>query len=97
LYGIIGSHVSLVDVGRLQVFGPPGVMLLTLPDEHGGRRVTLGYTWGLSPRLADVRIGAAAKNLTLFLNVTKVFLKSGSSNTRGFDTVGFSLAPRKKR
>ena len=22
-YGIIGSHISLVDVGRVQVFGPP--------------------------------------------------------------------------
>ena len=99
-YGIIGSHVSLVDVGRLQVFGPPGVMLLTVPDEEGGRRVTLGYTWGLSLRLADVRLGAPTKNLTLFLNVTKVFLASGGaggSGTKGFDIVGFSLAPRKKR
>ena len=99
-YGIIGSHVSLVDVGRLQVFGPPGVMLLTVPDETGGRRVTLGYTWGLSLRLADVRLGAPTKNMTLFLNVTKVFLASGAaagSGTKGFDIVGFSLAPRKKR
>ena len=45
-YGIIGSHISLVDVGRVQVFGPPGVMLLTVPDGNGGRRVSLGYTWG---------------------------------------------------
>ena len=28
--GIIGSHVSMVDVGRSQVFGPSGVMLLTV-------------------------------------------------------------------
>jgi hypothetical protein len=95
-YGIVGSHVSLVDVGRLQVFGPPGVMLLTVPDQNGSRRVTLGYTWGFSLRLADVRIGAPTKNLTLFLNVTKVFLATGG-NTRGFDIVGFSIAPRKKR
>ena len=98
-YGIIGSHVSLVDVGRLQVFGPPGVMLLTVPDQRGGRSMTLGYTWGLSLRLADVRVRAPTKNLTLFLNVSKVFLSTGgnSQNTGGFDIVGFSLAPRKKR
>jgi hypothetical protein len=72
-------------------------MLLTLPDENGGRRVTLGYTWGISVRLADVRIGAPTKNLTLFLNVTKVFLATGGNNSRGFDIAGFSLAPRKKR
>ena len=100
LYGVIGSHVSLVDVGRLQVFGPPGVMLLTVPDENGDRSVTLGFTWGISLRLVDVRVGAPTKNLTLFLNVSKVFLatgENGSHNTRGFDIVGFSLAPRKKR
>jgi hypothetical protein len=99
-YGIIGSHVSLVDVGRLQVFGPPGVMLLTVPNGHGGRRATFGYTWGLSLRLTDVRVGAPTKNLTLFLNVTKVFVASGASGaqaTKGYDIVGFSLAPRKKR
>ena len=99
-YGIIGSHLSLVDVGRLQVFGPPGVMLLTVPNGYGGRRVTFGYTWGLSLRLADVRVAAPTKNLTLFLNVTKVFLASGASEaqaTKGYDIVGFSLAPRKKR
>jgi len=99
-YGIIGSHVSLVDVGRLQVFGPPGVMLLTVPNGYGGRRVTFGYTWGLSLRLTDVRVGAPTKNLTLFLNVTKVFVASGASGvqaTKGYDIVGFSLAPRKRR
>jgi len=99
-YGIIGSHMSLVDVGRLQVFGPPGVMLLTVPNGHGGRRGTFGYTWGISLRLADVRVAAPTKNLTLFLNVTKVFVASGASGaqgTKGYDIVGFSLAPRKKR
>jgi hypothetical protein len=99
-YGIIGSHLSLVDVGRLQVFGPPGVMLLTVPNGRGGRSVTLGYTWGLSLRLADVRVGAPTKNLTLFLNVTKVFVASGASGaqgSKGYDIVGFSLAPRKNR
>jgi hypothetical protein len=99
-YGIIGSHISLVDVGRLQVFGPPGVMLLTEPNGHGGRSVTIGYTWGLSLRLADLRLNAPTKNMTLFLNVSKVFVAAGANegqSTRGYDIVGFSLAPRKKR
>jgi hypothetical protein len=89
-----------VDIGRIQVFGPPGVMLLTVPDGHGGRQVTFGYTWGLSVRLADLRVAAPTKNVTLFLNVSKVFLgsvESGASSSRGFDIVGFSIAPRKKR
>ena len=47
-----------------------------------------------------MRIGAPTKNMTVFLNLSKVFL--GSSDTaagssRGYDIVGFSIAQRKKR
>ena len=100
LYGVIGTHMSLVDVGRVQVFGPPGVILLSVPDVGGGRRTTIGYTWGISVRLADVRVGAPTKNATLFLNVSKVWVSGESSpagSSRGFDLVGFSIAPRKSR
>ena len=98
-YGLIGSHVSLVDIGRLQVFGPPGVLLLSVPDAEGSRRITLGYTWGLSVRLTDMRL-FGSKDMTLFVNVSKVWLASGADHTgtsRGYDIVGFSLAPSKKR
>ena len=100
LYGIVGTHMSLVDIGRIQVFGPPGLMLLTVPDGYGGRRVAIGYTWGLSIRLGDVRMGAPTKNMTVFLNISKVFLGStetAAGSSRGYDIVGFSIAPRKKR
>jgi hypothetical protein len=91
--------VSLVDVGRLQVFGPPGVLLLSVPDGENSRRITLGYTWGVSLRLTDVRLFAPTRNMTLFLNVSKVWLDFGDerSKFRGFDIAGFSLAPRRKR
>jgi hypothetical protein len=98
-YGLIGSHVSLVDVGRLQVFGPPGVLLLSVPDADGSRRITLGYTWGLSIRLTDVRLFGPTKDKTLFLNLTKVWIASGANEhatSRGYDIIGFSIAPRKK-
>jgi hypothetical protein len=100
LYGIVGTHMSLVDIGRIQVFGPPGLMLLTVPDGQGGRQVQLGYTWGLSIRLGDVRINAPTKNMTVFLNISKVFLGSTETtagSSRGYDIVGFSIAPRKKK
>jgi hypothetical protein len=99
-YGIIGTHISLVDMGRVQVFGPPGIMLLTVPDGYGGRKVSLGYTWGASLRLADVRVGAQSKNFTLFLNVTKLFVSGGAvgvQGTQGYNIVGLSLAPLKNR
>jgi hypothetical protein len=99
-YGLIGSHVSLVDVGRLQVFGPPGILLLSVPDAEGSRRITLGYTWGLSLRLTDVRLFGPTKDKTLFLNLSKVWIASGATEqatSRGYDIIGFSIAPRKKR
>ena len=99
-YGIVGSHMTLVDVGRLQVFGPPGVLVLSVPDTGGSRRITLGYTWGLSVRLADVRLLGPTKDMTLFLNVSKVWT-AGSAHaqgtSRGYDMMGLSIAPRKNR
>ena len=99
LYGLVGSHISLVDVGRLQVFGPPGVLLLSVPDYAGSRRVTLGYTWGLSVRLADVRLLGPAKDMTLFLNVSKVWMADGADERTagGYKMMGLSIASRKKR
>jgi hypothetical protein len=97
-YGLIGSHNSLVDVGRLQVFGPPGVLLLSVPDTDASRRIELGYTWGLSVRLGDVRL-FGTKDMTLFVNLSKVWVASGANSAagRGYDIVGFSLAPRGNR
>jgi Ca2+/Na+ antiporter len=45
-------------------------------------------------------MGAPTKNMTVFLNISKVFLGStdtAAGNSRGTDIVGFSIAPRKKR
>ena len=90
-YGLIGSHLTLVDVGRVQVFGPPGVLLLSVPDGKGSRRIELGYTWGVSVRLMDVRM-FASRDMSLFLNLTKVWAGRGG---QAYDIVGFSIAPQK--
>jgi hypothetical protein len=99
-YGLVGSHISLVDVGRVQFFGPPGVLLLSVPDGSGSRQIKVGYTWGMSLRLADVRLFGAHKNATLFLSVTKCWMVGSNFdrlNSGGFDIAGLSLAPRKNR
>jgi hypothetical protein len=100
LYGVIGAHISLVDVGRVQFYGPPGVMMMTVPTENGGHRVTFGYSWGASVRLADLRLRSAVNNATLYLNVSKVWMGSSeraASDQRGYDMVGFSISPRKQQ
>ena len=99
LYGLVGSHISLVDVGRVQFFGPPGVILLSVPDGRGSREMRAGYTWGISVRLNDMRLFSPTKNVTLFLTVTKVWVTGNNAYDRlapgGYDIAGFSLAPRK--
>jgi hypothetical protein len=99
-YGLVGSHISLVDVGRVQFFGPPGILLLRMPDVNGSHQIRVGYTWGMSVRLTDLKLLAPHKNATLFLSITKCWTV-GSNTDRlrpgGFDIAGFSIAPRKNR
>jgi hypothetical protein len=101
VYGLVGSHISLVDVGRLQFFGPPGIILLSMPDGRGSHEIRPGYTWGISVRLADLRLVSPTKNMTLFLTVAKVWVTGGNAYDRlspgGYDIAGFSIAPRKHK
>ena len=100
LYGLVGSHISLVDIGRVQFFGPPGVIILSVPNARGSREIRAGYTWGMSVRLRDIRLFSPTKNMTLFLTMSKVWLTGGTYDRLapgGFDIAGFSIAPRKQR
>jgi hypothetical protein len=99
MYGLVGSHISLVDIGRVQFFGPPGVIVLSVPGPRG-REIRAGYTWGMSVRLRDIRLFSPTKNMTLFLTMSKVWLTGGTYDKLapgGFDIAGFSIAPRKHR
>ena len=98
-YGLVGSHISLVDIGRVQFFGPPGVIVLSMPGPRG-REIRAGYTWGMSVRLRDIRLFSPTRNMTLFLTMSKVWVTGGTFDRLapgGFDIAGFSLAPRKAR
>jgi hypothetical protein len=99
-YGLVGSHISLVDVGRVQFFGPPGILLLRMPDVSGSHQIRIGYTWGLSVRLFDARLFGAEKNTTVFLSIAKCWTVGNASDRLspgGFDIAGFSIAPKKPK
>jgi hypothetical protein len=99
-YGLVGSHISLVDVGRVQFFGPPGILLLRMPDVAGTHQIRVGYTWGLSVRLVDLKLFGTQKNTTLFLSIAKCWTMGNAAdqlNPGGFDIAGFSIAPRKQK
>jgi hypothetical protein len=94
IYGVIGMHVTPVSVGRLQFFGPPGIMLLSMPTEEG--RVTrIAYTWGVSVELFDFRIPGTDRRAKAHINVTKAWTLGGDTNLlaarSGLDVAGLSV------
>lgn len=87
-YGVIGTHVAVMEVGRLHLYGPPGVMLV-MENDGEAWRARPGLTWGFSLRLADMRLPGSTKNVRLFLNVAKVWT-TGNVRT-GRDMMGLSF------
>lgn len=94
IYGLIGMHVTPVAVGRVQFFGPPGIILLSVPGEEG--RVTrLAYTWGVSVELFEFKLPGTQRRARAHVNLTKAWTFGGDSNVlaarSGLDVAGLSI------
>lgn len=94
IYGLVGMHVTPVSVGRVQFFGPPGIILLSVPSEEG--RVTkIAYTWGVSVELFEFRLPGTQQRAKAHVNVTKAWTLGGDSNVMaarsGLDVAGLSI------
>ena len=71
-----------------------------MPDVAGTHQIRVGYTWGLSVRLVDLKLFGTQKNTTLFLSIAKCWTMGSAAdqlNPGGFDIAGFSIAPRKQK
>lgn len=90
--GLIGTHVTIANVGRVNFFGPPGVMLL-LEDAGGSRRIRPAMTWGISVYLVDFRPPGANHNAQLFLNLAKG--QTFGDQRTGMDLAGLSITWKK--
>lgn len=91
-FGIIGTHLAIANIGRLYIYGPPGVMLLR--QRHGGEwMLRPAFTWGFSFYLTEFSIPGWEQNAQLFANVTKVWTEGDQRN--GIDMVGLSLTFKK--
>ena len=88
MLGLVGMHIAVARVGRMNFFGPPGVMLVRQDTQHG-RIFRPGFTWGFGYQLTDVHVPGVSRPMTLFLNVTKCWT-TGNENT-GMSMVGLSL------
>lgn len=93
LVGLVGAHVTIAEIGRLHLFGPPGVMVAmqSIDGDRSGRwRAVTALNWGVSVRLVEFRLSDASRRTVMFLNLTKIW--TWGDFDRGMDFVGLSFA-----
>lgn len=91
-FGMVGTHVTIANVGRVNFFGPPGVMLL-LENRDGGRSIRPAMTWGISVYLTDFKPPATDHTAQLFLNLAKA--QTFGAGRTGMDLAGLSITWKK--
>ncbi|HSV15851.1 MAG TPA: hypothetical protein VLI90_16430 [Tepidisphaeraceae bacterium] len=94
-YGVVGVHVTLPELAkRVQIFLPPGFLLLAVPDGRGGTTLQPGATIGVSVKMFAFEF-PQGKNGTAYFNLAKAYLISGQSSIGGnaaVDLLGLSFA-----
>jgi hypothetical protein len=92
-YGLVGVHVTFVDIDRFQVFIPPGVMLFLLPDGRS-HKLQPSVTMGVSLRLFDFQFPGEDRKATLHFNLAKAW--TYGIGRPPIDVAGLSVSFRKK-
>jgi hypothetical protein len=93
-YGLVGVHVTLPEIAkRIQVFLPPGFLLLSIPDGHGGRQVQPAATVGVSIKLFDFEF-PQDKAGTVYFNLAKAYVLNhqASMGDAAVDLMGLSFS-----
>ena len=94
-YGLVGTHLTLAQMGRWYFWGPPGVLVLKQPDGRTVVRITLGVDF----RIGDLPIGHG-RRLPIFVSVAKAMnqqeMRALQRNINsGTDMVGLSITLRR--
>ena len=95
-YGLVGMHVTLPEIARrLQIYLPPGFLLLSIPDGHGGRTFQPAATVGFSIKMFGFEF-PPNKTGTAYFNLAKAFVIDHASSPTGteseVDLMGLSFA-----
>jgi hypothetical protein len=90
--GLVGGHIAVANIGRIHLYGPPGVMLL-LRNTSEGRAVRPALTWGISIYLTDFRMPGVSQNAQVYLNFAKCWM-SGDQRA-SMDMGGLSITWKK--
>jgi hypothetical protein len=100
-FGMVGMHFTVVEVGRVQIFGPPGIILMSIPAAGGRRQTQPAYTWGVSVRLFDFRFPGIGQHATAHFNLAKAWSIGGADNVTaaksGMNVGGISFTYRDLR
>ncbi len=78
--GIFESHVSVANIGRLEI-NLPGVIILSLPDLNGVRGIRFGTHVGLGFRLMNFNMPGSKQTYVLHMNIAKAW---ANENIGGF-------------
>jgi hypothetical protein len=93
-YGVVGMHITLPELAkRVQIFLPPGFLLLSIPDGVGGRELQPAATIGVSIKMFRFQFPQGKEGMAYF-NLAKAYLISrGSLATNpSVDLMGLSFS-----
>jgi hypothetical protein len=92
--GLIGAHLTVAEIGRVHIWGPPGVLLVRADGEHG-KMFRPAYTLGLSVYLAEFTFPGTERRGRLFVNLARCWTH-GDPNS-GIGMAGLSVTWKKGR
>jgi hypothetical protein len=100
-YGIVGMQVGVLETGRFTL-PAIGVMLLMIPDGHGGHEWKPATTLGFGLRLFDFAPPLIGKRASLHFNVARTSVHGGGAvqNVPGManaSLVGLSVSATRRR
>jgi len=87
-FGVVGTHITVIEMGRVHLFGPPGVMVLRTEG-----KIRTALTWGFSLYLTEFRMPGSTQRLALFGDFARAWT-FGDYRT-GMDMAGLSVAWRR--
>jgi len=93
-YGVVGMHITLPEIAkRVQIFLPPGFLLLSIPDGVGGRELQPAATLGVSIKMFRFQFPQGKEGMAYF-NVAKAYLISHGSMSANpsVDLLGLSFS-----
>jgi hypothetical protein len=89
----VGIHLTIAEVKRLNIYGPPGVLLVRQKVDTDEWQWRAGYSWGLGYFLGTAKLPFLNRPARLYFNLTKVWTTRPATTAVGIspDNSGVSM------